>query len=178
MTQEELQGWLDREDDGILRSGAHQAGSRQFCALEFDSVVRGRDWSDTPITLPDLRPLNDGPWRSDAARTAALLPVMVALWDWSTWTRARQRQWASSVALETVKQIIADLPGLPNPIRLQCQRATTLAEATAAAGAVGAAAAWWAARAAGAAARAAAAETPLRVACQIWIDAAVATADL
>jgi hypothetical protein len=171
MTREELQAKLDELDDGVLRSGAHPAGGREFCALEFESQVRGREWSDAPITLPDLRPINDGPWSSDRARTDALLPVMAALWDWSTWDDARRVRWASIVALETVRQIIAELPGLPDEVRVSCRAASDLpsaarasarvlaeaAEAARAAGAADAAAraAWAAAGAAARAARAA-----------------------
>jgi SAM-dependent methyltransferase len=47
-----------RRDAGLLRSGSHSEG-REFCALEFEAQVRGRAWGDAPITLPDLRPIND-----------------------------------------------------------------------------------------------------------------------
>src|SRR5438552_3500245 len=92
MTIEELTTALANLDEGLLRYGNHTPGV-MMCALEFESVVRGREWSDRPLTLPDLRPLNDGPWSSDKARTSGLLPVMVSLWDWSSWSEERIQQW-------------------------------------------------------------------------------------
>ena len=155
MTTEDLQAALDRLDQGVLLAGAHAEGD-QFCALEFDSQVRGRAWSDEPVTLPDLRPLNDGPWSSNAARTAALLPVMAALWEWGEWTPDRRQRWVTQVVLETVRQIVSALPGVPDAVRETCRTATTLEEAreaARAAGATAAGAAWaaWAAREAAAA---------------------------
>jgi hypothetical protein len=194
MNLETLQALLNHHDDGVLRRGAHQPG-REFCALEFDSIIRGRKWSDAPITLPDLRPLNDGPWSSDASRTAHLLPVMVALWDWATWTPERKRGWVTRVVILTVQRIISELPTLPDNVREQCRNATTLESATKAAEAAHAAAhaaayaaeaahveaAYAAARAAAYAASAAAyashgaSEAPLITACAIWIHAAALT---
>ena len=46
MTLEQLHTLLQKHDDGILRSGAHAPG-REFCALEFEAVVRGRAQYDT-----------------------------------------------------------------------------------------------------------------------------------
>ena len=106
ITIAELQAHLDHLDDGVLRAGAHQPG-REFCANEFKSQVDGVPWTDSPTILhiPDIRPLNDGPWSSDQARTAALLPLMVAIWDWADWSPERQQEWAQRVAIETVCQI-------------------------------------------------------------------------
>ncbi len=134
MNLEQLQALLNEHDDGILRHGMHKEG-REFCALEFESKVRGRQWSDAPITLPDLRPINDGPWSSDTARTTALLPVMAALWDWSEWSQSRRVAWASCVALMTVQQIVSELPGLSDDIRTQCREAKDLTAAAAGAAA-------------------------------------------
>lgn len=203
MTLQELHTHLETFDEGILRRGHHAPG-REACALEFESQVRQRAWSDRPLTLPDLRPLNDGPWSSDQARTQALLPVMAALWEWSTWTAAQQRIWATRVVIDTVQQIVSQLPDLSDALRAQCQRAETrravwaaddaaevadaVAWATKAAGAAGAAGARAdAAGAAGAAraaakaavwaaeaAEAAAADRVLMTACAIWINAAQA----
>ena len=114
MTLEELQAALDTLDDGVLRAGAHPAGGREFCALEFESQVRGRKWSDEPITLPDLRPLNDATWPNNEARTKALLPVMVAFWDWSEWSPERRSRWYRRVVFKTTKELIARLPFFEN----------------------------------------------------------------
>jgi len=150
----ELQAALDTLDDGILKTGKHKPG-REFCALEFESQVRKREWSDKPITLPDLRPLNDAGWSSDKTRTEALLPVMVALWNWAEWSTTKQMEWVNIVRIETVKQIIGDLSTLPDNIKNKCRVVKTAAgaveaavEAARAVEVVGAA---WAARAARAA---------------------------
>ncbi len=132
MDLQQLQAELATRDDGILRHGKHPEG-REFCGIEFARDVRGLPWGDTPDVLPDLRPLNDGPWSSDRARTAAVLPVIATLWNWSAWDPARRHRWATAVAIETVRQIIAELPSLPDPIRTQCQGADTLESARAAA---------------------------------------------
>ena len=162
MTLAELQHELDTRDDGVLKHGAHKPEGREFCALEFESQVRGRRWSDAPLTLPDLRPLNDGLWSSDAARTKALLPAMVALWEWVSWSPERRQQWASRVAILTIQRIIAKLPPLPPLVRLQCQNAQTCQEAQTAAGA--------AAEAAAGAAAGANHDPILERACTIWIE--------
>lgn len=100
-----------------------------------------------------------------------MIQLTEALSDWRSWTKARRRAWASEVALETVRQIIAELPGLTTFIREQCR---DVADLPAAAGAA-ADAAEAAARAVGAGG---AADMILHLACQIWIDAAQHTSTL
>ncbi len=139
MTTERLKQLLHEHDDGLLRRGAHTAGSREFCVLEFDAIVRGREWSDKPITLPDLRRLNDARWSSDEKRTETMLPLMTALWDWSEWSAERRIAWAGIVALETVRQIVSELPGLSDEIRKQCRECDTIQTARTAANAANAA---------------------------------------
>jgi len=156
---------------GVLRHGSHKPDG-EACALEAESIARGREWSDDPVTMPDLRPLNDGPWSSDQARTDALVPVVEALWDWAEWPEARRLAWVEGVVIETVRQIIAELPELTDDVRARCRAVRTLddaakaAEAAAKAAAAAAeaaeaaaeAAAWAAAKAAAAKAAAAKAE--------------------
>lgn len=160
MTVDELQQKLGELGYGVLKQGAHEPQSGACCALEFANHVRGRRWSDEPGALPDLRPLNDAPWSSDQARTEALLPVMAALWDWSVWSEDQRVAWSRRVAVETVCQIVADLPGLPEDVRQRCREATTCDEAR------------------DAAARAADPDAVLRRACQTWIAAAHATTEV
>lgn len=99
MTVERLQAYLDSLDDGVLKYGPHKPG-REFCALEFESQVRGREWSDEPITMLDIRNIND--WfgtgnEADKRRTAALLPVMAALWNWRDWAIAEKDEFIKRV---------------------------------------------------------------------------------
>jgi hypothetical protein len=171
MTVETLRAKLQELDNGVLYHGGHKAGTHEFCALEFARAVRRLSHSDQPTHLPDLRPLNDGPWSSDEARTEALLPVMAALWDWQAWSPARQRGWAKQVVIETVRQVIGEQ--LPAKLHANCCAVTAMA-AVAAWAYVAAAAE--AARAAAEAAEdtvtAGAADAVLQRACQIWVAAA------
>jgi hypothetical protein len=135
MTVLELQAALDKLDDGVLKHGSHKEG-REFCALEFESKLRGRVWSDTPITLPDIRPLNDAGWSSDTARTTALLPVMAALWDWSVWPDKRKMKWAELLVIEIVKQLVSELSELTAEAKACCLKVTNLETAATALAAI------------------------------------------
>lgn len=145
MTVEELQDGLKRHDDGVLKYGCHKAGSREFCALEFSSIMRGKPFSDQADDLPDIRVLNDAFGRSkeaDIARTAHVLPVMAVLWDWASWSVARKQGFSQLLAVKMVNRLIVALPGLPDDIVEQCRKASTCnaaARAAVAARAAGAA---------------------------------------
>jgi hypothetical protein len=179
-----LQAELDRLDDGVLKQGAHQPGSRAFCALEFDAVVRGRAHSDAPLTLPDLRPLNDALWSSDVVRTHHLLPVMAAYWEWAEWSEEKRQRVMGRVVVLTVQRVIAGLPYLSPEIVMRCQQATTLETAGAAAYAAARAAhaaadaAAYAAYAAADAAADAAANAAARAAAYAAADAAAYAANI
>jgi hypothetical protein len=174
MTYYELLSDLHAKDEGILRAGSHPPGV-EMCALEFESQVRGREWSDAPLTLPDLCQLNDAVWSSDAARTEAMLRVMAALWDWGEWSSVHQRAWTTRIVIQTVQQIVSALPRLSERVREECRTAVTLSRPAWAAWAAAEAA--WAAWAAAEAAEAkTAADRVLLLACQIWIDAATEAA--
>ena len=125
---------------GRLARGTHEADS-VACPLEAAHAAVGDPWSDRPDKWPDIRPLADAPWSSDQARTEAMVPVLVAYWDWAAWTPARQQAVMAQVVIETVRQLIAQLPELPAAVRIQCQTATTLPQARGAAQAAEAAAA-------------------------------------
>jgi hypothetical protein len=188
---------------GGLGSGSHEPNG-VGCALEVASVARGIEWTDDPdlVGLPDLRPLNDGPWSSDKARAEAIAPVIVALWDWADWPDDRRQAWAGVVAERTILEILPPMlraAGLDAEAE-RCEREGSAAAAHAAAYAAYAAnaaraaaayaanaaraaaahaaaahaarAAAAAARAAAAAAHAAAANAALVLACRIWIEAA------
>ena len=129
MTTEELTVQLAELDQGVLYHGSHKVGTKEFCVLEFRHAVLHHDHSDTPLDFLDLRPLNDAPWSSNTLRTTHVLPVLAALWDWPAWSLERQQQWASQVTISTVQQIIAELPQLPDAVRLQCRNVITVVEA-------------------------------------------------
>ena len=100
-----LRDIIAKRYSGILSAGAHSDG-RLACALEAAHAAMGDLWSDAPDRWPDLRPMNDGPWSSDRARTEALVPTLEALWDWADWPLARQVAWAHTVVLRTVRELL------------------------------------------------------------------------
>jgi hypothetical protein len=180
---------LARRFAGVLSPGKHEPDG-VACALEAASIAKGLAWTDDParVGLPDLRPLNDARWSSDAARTAALVPVVEALWDWASWPEARRVAWAQHVAIATVRDIVSEV--VSEPHATACRRVTTCEEArdaaayaayayatyAAAANYAAAYAAYaYAAYAAAFAAAFAARDRLLTRACAIWIEAVEAT---
>ena len=139
MTVKQLQAELAIRDKGVLKAGSHKVEEREFCALEFVSVLHDEPLNDKPGHLPDLRSLNDGLWKSDISRTESLLPVIAALWDWNNWSLNRKDKWAETVVVQTVNRIISRLPELSRSIITQCENATTLEMAARAARAADAA---------------------------------------
>ena len=178
MTVEELQAGLDKYDKGVLKKGAHKAGDREFCVIEFSSIMRGKPLSDQDDDIPDIRVLNDAFLDDDTNRTKHMLPVLAALWNWKEWSKERKAQFAKYTVIATINRIVAELPNLPETVRLNCKNASTFADADAAAGAAGATARCAAlaadasARCAAAAAAADARVRVLAVACQILVSAA------
>ena len=177
-----LQTILGQRFGGVITAGQHAADG-QACAMELAHAVHGDLWSDVPDYWPDFRPLNDAPcWSSDQARTAALLPVLAAVWDWEIWPAARQRAFAATVALRTVRELVLvarSATGLEEEAAVS-EAAHSLTDASAASDASDAAAA--AAYASDASTDAAydvdastdayAADAVLRQACRIWVEAA------
>jgi hypothetical protein len=164
---------LDERFGGLLRQGKHKENGIA-CAVEVRNAARGKAWSDDPGDAPDTRALNDGPWSSDEARTAAMVPVEEALWDWADWTDAKRQAWATEVARRTIGEVLAialRAAGLNDEAGL-CEREPTEASARSAEAAAGAAEAAAGAAGAEAAARAEAADETLQLACRIWIEAA------
>ena len=123
----------------VVAHGSHMPDG-VACVLELAHIAANLPWSERPDRWPDLRPLNDGPWSSDARRTAGLVPVLVAYWDWANWASERRKQVINRVIIATVHDLISQLPGLPAHIIQQCQTATNLSEAQMAAEAAEAAA--------------------------------------
>ena len=121
---------LETRFHGVIGHGMHENGCGA-CLLECAHHTLGHEWSDAPNLWPDLRPLNDGPWDTDRARTTHLVPVLRAYWDWSTWMHARQRQVMERVILLTVQRVIAGLPGLTPAQRDGCRGVTSLVDARA-----------------------------------------------
>jgi hypothetical protein len=124
---ETLREILNSRFGGVLMAGAHDQEEGRCCGLELLSVYQGVPWMDDPRALgvADIRPLDDGPWSSDALRTEAMLPMLAVL-------RA-PGPWLQEVIIRTVREIISELPGLSDRPRLQARAVQNIHEAQAAA---------------------------------------------
>jgi hypothetical protein len=87
---------------GVLSAGSHIPSNDLACC---ESIARGREKSGDPVTLPDIRPLNDA-YPNDASRTAAMSRLVIALWDWPEWSGARCARYLATVTKETIRRII------------------------------------------------------------------------
>ena len=152
---------------GRLEAGKHQPDGKA-CILEAVSAWKNMSWTDNPEVLNtwDLRPLNDIAVPSDL-RTHWMPQVYAAYADCRNWPVDRKQTVVISLILALVREIIAEMPGLHEPIRNQCRQVHTLSEAARAAEKAAAVAA----AAAAAAAEAEAAEIFIKV-CKLWIQAA------
>ena len=173
MQQDEtFRAFIDRRFSGGLLAGTHRDNGKA-CVLEAWNAYQGLAWSDSPVLtrIFDIRPLNDVAV-SPAVRTEWMTQLLEAYAGSLDWPEARQRRVVTAIVLATIREIIAELPGLPDTIRQQCRSVTTLAEAVEAAAEAdrAARAAAEAARAAGAAAEAAEEEIFVR-ACRLWLAA-------
>jgi len=88
ITAEKLKELLIEHDDGILKTGSHKPGGRDFCAMEFLAKVAGEPWTDNPkcvnrVLAAYCRRLNDSEWPSDEARTETMLPLLAAVFGTS-----------------------------------------------------------------------------------------------
>ena len=139
-TRDTLERVIARYGD-VLTAGSHP-DQRACCINEARAVCLGLEWTDNPtmVGLPDIRPLNDGPWSSDAARTAAMIRLATAYDQWATWPPAQQRAVITAVVIGTVQHVISALPSLSDQVRAHCREAQTLKAAEAAAMAAEAAA--------------------------------------
>jgi len=91
---------------GVLSAGYHEPDGKA-CIYEALNAAEGRPWSDEPGERPDLRAFNDGPWSDDAARTAAMLRIGVALlWDWPSWSPEHRRQVVDRVVEGTIRSVL------------------------------------------------------------------------
>lgn len=173
---------------GKLTNGSHTPDGAA-CLHEALNVYQGKKWSDDTTGTLDLRGLNDAPWSSDDARTAAMLPLGSLILDWPKWTNDRQQAWAKAVAEGVIRQILP--PTLRAIATLVPSQAPSLVAAAFRCELEGTESAAWAARAAAAAAAAESAESatraesaargawaaaesdvPLQILCQIMLDAA------
>lgn len=189
----EINKVLKERFHGVILRRKHEQATGECCVLELASVLRGLKWTDNPelVRCFDLRPLNDIKV-PDELRTKYMVKLLEAYDGSLDWPLEKQLQAVEKIVIETVKQIMAELPGLPTEIREQCRRAENLDDARMAALAVNfrgmadlanasrvpkamaviavdaAAGAAWEARK-----LKRRVEDIFKTACQIWIDAAV-----
>ena len=169
---------INSDFGGIIAGGSH-AENGEGCTLECYSRMLGLGWTDDPVVLGiwDIRGLNDG-FTDDAERTKWMIPL---LWRYQgsrkEWSRERQQKTIERIVIETVRQIVSELPGLPKDVAKQCREADFLSAAHSAASYARSAASS-AARYAARSASSAASYAVMAKACKIWIDAAVEFKDL
>lgn len=152
ITIEELRQLCQEKFGGLLYTGVHQPplapkNSEEpnwdfegracinelanYCATG-DDYLPG-DWDDCPSKSWDLRKLNDIEGVSDKLRAARLMPLYVQYQDAMVWSIERQSATAKHIVVETVRRIIALLPGLSDAARQRCHAVTDLDTARAAA---------------------------------------------
>lgn len=113
---------------GVLLSGDHGDCEDGCCLLEAVNLARHGEATDSPkkAGMPDLRPLNDARWSTNALRTKHCLPVALALWDWSAWSVARRLAFAERLAIATVRETFSDMLDAIGLDSSQCRAADTL----------------------------------------------------
>jgi hypothetical protein len=129
-TASSLRDAIATHGGGFLSKGDNPAGSGKCCILEAHSVCIGIPWTDDPIENGtwDIRPLNDIDVPGDI-RTEHMVRVMEAYEGATDWPPARQAEVAGRIALETVRKIVSELPGLPESAVEACRRAHSLVDA-------------------------------------------------
>jgi hypothetical protein len=84
----------------------------------------------------NYEPINDACWSSVEVRNEAMSPLVAVLKDWQDWDQSHIKRTVEQIAIQTVKQIIAEMNYLPEKTRNQCRNVfntTTALEAAQAA---------------------------------------------
>jgi len=125
---------------GVVASGRHDDPTGPLCILELGSACLVEDGylsaiTDDPAVLgrPDYRPINDASWSSRAAATEPMLRLHLAYASWGQWSTKRRRHVVEQIVRGTVREIVAELPGLSDTVRDQCREATSSRECAVAA---------------------------------------------
>ena len=133
-TESSLRAVIDQHG-GVLHAGTHFARYGEpdcpLCIMEAHAaclVAQGlrETITDDPEELgrPDYRPLNDAAWSSSEARTQHMIRLHAAYDGWADWSCERRSTVIDRIVIETVRQIIAALPGLPDEVRDLCRLAS------------------------------------------------------
>jgi len=105
-----FQELIDSRFGGKVSAGKHESDESDghACALEAVSALLDKDWSDDPATLqmPDVRPMNDAGWASEAERTTHMIRLITALLPWREWSTVQRTQFATRIAGRTIREIL------------------------------------------------------------------------
>jgi len=137
-TESKLREMIQRHG-GVIAAGGHTGRYHipdvPLCLLELAAACLVEDGllsriTDDPNDLdrPDYRAINDAPWSSREAATEPLIRLHIAFTDWGQWTEERRQRVVSQIVRDTVREIIAELPDVPDRIRDRCQAAATMSE--------------------------------------------------
>src|SRR5262245_17656757 len=115
-----FQDYIAQRFQGRLTRGSHTPDGAA-CFLEAVSQFDALDWTDNPgaLNVPELRPLNDGPWSSAAVRTHHMAPLYDAIAP--VWRSDKRHAWVEAVVIATVREIIAEVSNLPTEIAARCR---------------------------------------------------------
>lgn len=114
---------------GKLGRLSHKENLGEACVIECANASIGNPWSDFPGKWPDVRVLNDAAWTSEDERALHMSRLMRAYWDWSEWADERLSIVVDTIITLTVRQLIADIPGLSPTVVQDCRSVTNLYEA-------------------------------------------------
>lgn len=122
---------------GTIKAGKHKENS-DCCILEYASVCRGIPWTDDPEQLRcfDIRQINDACWPNDELRTEWMIKLYDAIEGSLDWPIEVQKKFILQITIETMRQLISNLPGLPHEVVKMCKAVQTLKDVIAASYAV------------------------------------------
>ena len=122
-----IKAFIKKRFKGKLYAGTHEPNGRA-CILEAYSQMLEKPWSDSRENCIDIRHLND--IGVDVATRAEWMPRVLAAWEDSLdWPKANLDAAVEKLVIGVVNELIAELPYLPDDIRVKCRQAKTLLEA-------------------------------------------------
>lgn len=125
----EFETVLQERFGGVLRRGIHAEGSGDASVIECANAAVGRPWAESADIWPDLTPLNDALWSRDTLRTAQMVRLMNAYWEWSVWPDRRRRDVTTRIVIDTIRRVVSEVPWLYAMCAQDCREATTLPQA-------------------------------------------------
>jgi len=113
---------------GRLTQGNHANDDPNCCVLEAISLCRGYvDKTDNPavLELPDIRGLNDADWPNGKSRTANMLRVVDAIYDWKDWPDQRKDLFVQLLLIRCSTHIVSGMRGLSKAVVERLKRVKT-----------------------------------------------------